>query len=344
LNQKPNHENEKKSGLFSWKLLAGLALMAVFLWLAFRKIPLGSFIDTLREVSLLPLAAAAAIVVLSIVLRGWRWKIMLASSQPELKKRYAVMATGVGYAVNLAIPRGGEVARAIFLKRIASTSLVAGLSSVLAERLIDVVSLCVLFVATLSLYQHQLEGVFPGVGRGMFFAGLLAMGGFAVMWVISRNPDRTSGWIGKILYRFWPSQAERISGWEESFSLGLGGVFVRKNAPAMIALTAGIWLLYIAANWTIIFAFPSTRIASLTVLDICAVAVVVAISFSLPSPGGTGTTHFFVSQMLTGIYGIDPAHALAYATLLHLVGTVPALLLGGASAMFMESVKTGEAS
>ncbi len=344
MNLKQNQENGKNGDLFSWKLLAGLALMAVFLWLAFRKMPLDSFVDTLMEVSPLPLAAAAVIILLSIVLRGWRWKIMLASSQPDLKKRHAVMATGVGYAVNLAIPRGGEVARAIFLRRIASTSLAAGLSSVLAERLIDVVSLCVLFVATLSLYQPQLEAVFPGVGQGMFFAGLLAMGGFAGMWAIGRNPGRTSRWIGIILHRLWPSQADKLSQWGENFSLGLGGLFVRKNAPAMIALTAGIWLLYIAANWAIIFAFPSTRIASLTLLDICAVTVVVAISFVIPSPGGIGTTHFLVSQMLTGIYGIEPALALAYATLLHLAGTIPALLLGGLSAMFMESAKTAEGS
>ena len=41
----------------AWKTFLGLAVMALFLWLAFRRIPLGDFLKTLKEVRLLPVAA-----------------------------------------------------------------------------------------------------------------------------------------------------------------------------------------------------------------------------------------------------------------------------------------------
>jgi hypothetical protein len=107
----------------------------------------------------------------------------------------------------------------------------------------------------------------------------------------------------------------------------------------MLFLTAGIWALYFVANWTLTFAFPLSKISSLSLLDAVVITVVVAISFSLPSPGGTGTTHFFVSQLLTTLYGIDPAEALAYATLLHLTGVIPTLLLGSLFAVAIPPAK-----
>lgn len=339
----PNGGAEKTSW-FSWQAGLGLAITAFFLWLAFRRIPLGDLIGRLKEVGIAPMLVAISIVLASVVLRGWRWKLMLSPSAPGLRRRDAIAATMVGYAVNVAIPRGGEVARAVFLKRIARTSLAAGISSVLAERLLDVVSLCILFVLTLAFYQHRLDEIFPDVGRAMFFAAFAASAGLAVAWAIGRYPERAAGLVRRILEKVWPSRAERFSVMGENFFTGFRGMFIRENTAGVILLSVGIWVLYIAANWAVAAAFSSGKLSSLSFLDAAAITVVVAISLTIPAPGGIGTTHFFVSKMLTTIYAIDPAEALAYATLLHLSGVIPLLVLGALFSLILRPAKTAPGS
>ncbi len=342
MNQQPIHatgaENETAAPgfRFSWKLALGFALMAVFLWLAFRKIDFGKFLDALKEVKLLPVIAASFIQIASHALRGWRWKLMLSSSHPELRRRDAFAATIVGYSVNVIIPRGGEVIRAVFLRRIARTPLPAGLSSVLAERLLDLVALCILFPLTVWIYQHQLERLFPGVREGVFAVGFATIAGLGLVWAFGRYPERMTVHLRGFLQRFWPSRAKKISEMGGNFFLGLGGLFRRETALEIGLLSGAIWLLYILANWILIFALPGSGISSLAFGDAAAITVIVAIAFALPSPGGTGTTHFFVSRMMIGIYGINSAHALAYATLIHLSGVVPVLVVGGALALFLK--------
>ena len=339
----PSESGNEKKFSQAWKTLLGLAVMALFLWLAFRRIPLGDFLKTLKEASLLPVAAVFLTLTAAIVLRGWRWKIMLSSSHPSLKRRHAAMATTVGYAVNVVIPRGGEVFRAVYLRRIAKTSLVAGLSSVVAERLLDVATMCLLFVLTIPLYQDRLEGIFPGVGRGMLILAGIALAGLGVVWALGRRPEQSARRLERVLEKIWPARAGRFSEMGENFFRGFGGLFVRENAGSMILLSGGIWLLYILIAWSLFFSFPSGALSSLSLIDAAAVTVVATIAISLPSPGGTGTMHFFVSQMLIGLYAADPAEALAYATLYHLSGIVPPLVLGAAVWLFAGAPGAGEA-
>jgi glycosyltransferase 2 family protein len=335
-NESPDAEN---SSIISWKLFAGLALMALFLWLSFRNAPMGKFIDAMKKISIIPVLGAITYQIISIVIRGWRWKILLLPSHPELRKRHAFFATTIGYAVNTVIPRGGEIARAVFLKRFSHTSLAAGLSSVVAERLIDVVTLCLLFASVLPLYQQRLEEIFPGVGKAMLAVSATGLIGLVVVWIFGSHPKRAADWLRVPLGKIWPTRAENLAKAGEKFFQGFQGLFLKESALRMLFLTAGIWALYFVANWTLTFAFPLSKISSLSLLDAVVITVVVAISFSLPSPGGTGTTHFFVSQLLTTLYGIDPAEALAYATLLHLTGVIPTLLLGSLFAVAIPPAK-----
>jgi uncharacterized protein (TIRG00374 family) len=334
------NETVAPSFRFSWKMAAGLALMALFLWLAFRQISFGKFFDVILSVDLLPFLGSSTILTASHVLRGWRWKIMLSSSQPDLRRRHALAATIVGYAVNVIVPRGGEVARAIFLKRIARTSLAAGLSSVLAERLLDLTALCVLFPVTFWVYQQRLEGLFPGVGQGIFVVGVVVVVGLGLLWGLGRYPERMTEKLQAYLRWIWPKQEKRFAEMSENFLLGIGGLFNKENMIGIGVLSGFIWVMYIIGNWVLIFSFPHSPISSLTFVDAAAITVVVAISFVIPAPGGTGTTHFFVSEMLIVLYAIDPTEALAYATLIHLSSILPSLILGLGLAITIKSLES----
>jgi len=326
----------EKNFRFFWKVGLGLSIMVIFLWIAFRRIPFSDFIGHLKEVNIASVLWAISIILAPLVLRGWRWKLMLSSSDLDLRKHHAVAATAnhavaataIGCAVNMVIPRCGEVARAIFLKKFAHTSLTASLSAVLAERLLDMASLFIFFVLTLIFYQYHLEEIYPGMGRAMIFVALATLTGLMAIWKMGDQPELALRLIKITLAKTIPSQMNRFSNIAENFFSGLQGMFIRENAAGMIILSVGLWVLYVFASWIIAGAFSSEQLLSLSLLDAAVITFVVAIAFTIPVPGGTGITHLFISKLLTTIYSIDLAEALAYATVLHLSGVIPILILG----------------
>jgi len=324
------------------KTALSLALTAAFLWLAFRQIPLGEFARALGEVRVLPLAAAMGCQLLAHGLRAWRWKLFLQRTRPGLRRRDAFAALMVGYGVNVAVPRGGEVARAIFLQRAAGVPFAAGLSTVITERLLDLVTLTVLFPPLVLVYRGRLEQVFPGIGNGVLLTALVSAGALAVAWWLARDPEISSRRLGSLMRRCAPSLAERVSRASGHFLEGLGGIFRREAASGVILLTGGIWLFYALGFWSLFHSFAFARTASPGLADALGVTLVVAVAYALPSPGGTGTTHFFASQFLIGHLQVDSTEALAYATLAHLLGAIPGILLGGAYALRARGDRSGK--
>lgn len=317
------------------KLFAGLAFMAVFLWLAFRQIRLKELAGVFEHLRPVPVLVAIAFQAAAFYLRAWRWQLLLRASRPRPRRGRTLAALLVGYAVNDFLPRAGEVVRVVILRRLSGVSVSAGLSSVLNERLMDVVTLALLFPVTLLVYRERFEAVFPGVGKGVLTAAVAAIGGLVVTWMLSRDPERSSALLRRLVRRFLPSREGAISQQGTNFLSGLSGLFHRQSAPALFALSAGIWACYVLSNWTMLAALPYPDLARLDLADGLAITLVVAIAFALPSPGGAGTTHYFASRFLTGLYAVRPAEALAYATLLHAASFIPTVLAGAACFLFV---------
>jgi hypothetical protein len=325
---------------FGTKTVLGLAVTALFLWLAFRRIPLGEFARAMGEVRLLPAAAAMACQLLAHVLRAWRWKLFLMGTQPDLHARDTFAALMVGYGVNVAVPRGGEVARAVFLQRMAGVPFGAGLSTVITERLLDLMTLAALFPPLVLVYRGRLEHVFPGIGNGVFLTAAVAAGALAVAWWLARDPEKSSRRLGGLLGRFAPAVAERASAASRHFLKGLGGIFQRQAAPGVAVLTGAIWFFYALGFWFLFHAFHFADSISPGIMDALGITLIMAVAYALPSPGGTGTTHFFASQFLIGLLGVSSPEALAYATLAHALGVLPGIFLGGGYALLAQPSKT----
>lgn len=319
------------------KTALGLVLTVLFLWLAFRKTPWGEFARTMGGVELLPVAGAVACQILSNVLRAGRWKLFLLGSRPDLRTHDAFAALMVGYGVNVALPRGGEVARAVFLQRVAGVPLGAGLSTVITERLLDLVTLAALFPPLLLIYRGRLERVFPGIGNAMLLTAILSAAALGAAWWLARNPEASVRRMGGLSRRLAPSLAERIGAASGHFLKGLGGIFERQAATGIALLTGAIWFFYAVGFWLLFQAFGFARTASPGLGDALGVTLVMAVAYALPSPGGTGTTHFFASRFLTGMLAVGSAEALAYATLAHALGVLPGILMGGVYALLARS-------
>ncbi len=225
----------------------------------------------------------------------------------------------VGYLVNLALPRAGELARCVWLakkEKLETTSLVG---SVIAERIIDLITLFVLVLISLMMYQQilfsffNLTALITIIQAKLWVVGLVLLLGLLFTVLIFRLSKKEYA----LVIRF-KSLANKL--WK-----GFLSVKRVKNRIGFLFHTVLIWLFYIASTY---FGFKMLQqTEALSFVD--ALLTVVAASFGMVAPiqGGIGAFHFMVSQCLI-LLGINGSIALVYATVLHAAQTLLTALFG----------------
>ncbi|MGQ9863650.1 MAG: lysylphosphatidylglycerol synthase transmembrane domain-containing protein, partial [Bacteroidia bacterium] len=131
-----------------WQVLLGLGVGAAFFYWAFQGF---SWEEVLHiRVDGIYLLGASGAMLSAHFLRAWRWVLYAQVSSPHKPPVglffHALMA---GYAVNQILPRVGELVRCTLLSRVSPLSLVMLLGTVVAERVIDILSLGVVLLTLL---------------------------------------------------------------------------------------------------------------------------------------------------------------------------------------------------
>jgi glycosyltransferase 2 family protein len=122
-----------------FQVAVSLAIGIALLWLAIARIDIAVLGAELAQVRLGWLAAAIATYWVALMLRSWRWGILLA---PVRRLSFGQVFHGllVGYAANNLLPaRLGELVRADFLGRRHRISRLSVVGTIVVERLFDVV-------------------------------------------------------------------------------------------------------------------------------------------------------------------------------------------------------------
>jgi uncharacterized protein (TIRG00374 family) len=98
--------------------------------------------------------------IFSHISRAMRWKSMLESLGHKPKLKNTFFAVMVGYMANYApIPRLGEASRCGILKRYGNIPFTESFGTVVAERLVDVISLMIVFLITFLLQFEKISGL-----------------------------------------------------------------------------------------------------------------------------------------------------------------------------------------
>ncbi len=279
-----------------------------------------SFLNDLKSVSLKWLTVSALCAICANVFRAFRWQLMIT---PLTNKKPAFLnvfnALMVGYLVNLALPRAGELARCAWLAKKEQMDTAKLIGSVIAERIFDLLMLLVLVLLSLLLYQDLFAKLLHFDAsrlskRNFLIVSAAAALGFAVLvfliHLIKNNQHPVITKVKTILKKLWD---------------GFISVRKMKNRLGFIIFTLFIWFFYIASSY---FAFKMLQQTELlTYAD--ALLTVVAASFGMIAPiqGGIGAFHFMVSKCLV-LLDISSTPALVYATVLHASQTLLVILLG----------------
>ncbi len=204
----------------AWQLFRfGLTLgLVVFL---FRKTNLSEVGRVLRASNWLLLALAAAGMVVKNIFGGWRWKVLLAAcgcrcGAGKLTRIYLI---GWFYGNFLPTQIGGDVARGIYLNRVAPGFIQPNVVAMVVERVMGLVALGVLAMAGVLLAPEPLP---PWLSRGVLAFGALSLlaGAFVFYAPYEKFAER-------LLARWLPKLAPRVVGLLQSMD--------RFRHPAILA-------------------------------------------------------------------------------------------------------------
>jgi uncharacterized protein (TIRG00374 family) len=307
----------------------GTGLSVVFLWLAFRNVPLSQVVAAFSHADYRFVALALVLVLVSPLARAARWRLLYHPDQKELSCLRLAEVLLISQMLNIVVPaRLGEIARIYFMGKTESTSRARTLGTIAVEKWLDILMLLllVLFVPIFVSLPPWFRD--SRVNLAVFataFLGIALALSYSKDWLLTLVES-----VSRFLPEGWRARVHRTTG------LALGSLDVLHSPWVGLKLQGCsllIWTLSILVNYTVFLALglPLSFAAALFLL------VVLEVGGAVPSiPGKLGVFHYLCTLAL-GVFGLEKGAALGYAVLLYFVVFAPPSLLG-ALFLWWESV------
>jgi uncharacterized membrane protein YbhN (UPF0104 family) len=289
-------------GRIAAALVSILSLGAVVLWARGQATP--QFPDQPDELAML--AAAVGLYAVATLARGWRWHVILRHADVEHKAVDGYALVPVGYMGNTVLPaRGGEVLRILLLSSRTTARRREVLGSIVSERVLDAVSLALLFVAlTFAGIANSPLGQRPAV----IAIAVLAVGGAAVA-IYERLRRR--------------GRFERFATAVRPVARGAKPLLGKWGA-LLLGATLLVWLI----EGTIFWLVAQSLELQVSLIEGCFLLVLTAFFSLIPAaPGYVGT---FDAAVIFGLHALDVSggQVVAYALLVRFVLFVPITIVG----------------
>jgi uncharacterized protein (TIRG00374 family) len=284
-------------------------------------------ISNLASVNVYLLAVAALMFSFSILLRGIRWKFILASSRNKISTLSGYELIYVGWFANGLVPaKVGDVVRAFAVKKENDCPLGKGFASLVIERILDTVVIVTLVVLSILLVSSALGFVSSTgwVTLSIYLGITLAVGlfVFAVLCV------KRQSFVARIFSRLFGSKyANQTKGFAKDLGSSFGDYLSRKKLLAItILMSLIIWPLnfpkfYIVFTSMNIFpSFPAVAAAAF-ISDAWGMVPI--------TPGGIGQVEIGQTLFVIWIVGLAAPTAAAIVLLDRIVSFWIPMLIGG---------------
>lgn len=311
-------------------ILIGLGVSSVALFFALRQANFGEIWAAFRTARYGYVALTLVIIVGLTWVRGLRWSVL---TQGRLSAGDGFWLFNIGFLFNNVLPaRLGEIARAILAGRYPKMHFTSALSSIVVERLFDMVSVVVLF--GIVLIGLELPDWATGAGGAM---GIGAVIGIIVLAYAAQRPDGAIR-LGRRILAWIPGfNEERAAKFLAPFIEGLGGVSDWRTFALGLGLSILAWLGSGFAGWLLMLAFWERAPLVMGQLAIAAAGLGIAVP---AAPSGMGPFELAVIGVFDAV-GYDADVSRSYAFMLHAANfTVTSLI--GVIGLVREGVSFGE--
>ena len=222
--------------LFNWRTFVPLVIAIIALIIFSQKININPKLTWLamRNAKVYFVLAAFIIYYLSFPIRTFRWRMLLENigytkengiQLPKFWKLLEIIY--VSWFANVIVPaKLGDLYRAYLLRREAGLPATRTFGSILAERLLDLIVLLLLFIPAVIISLH--ENLPPQLVLGLKITMILVVVGIIGLFILRMFPTQ----IGLVV-------PKRFRGYYYQFQEGTLRSF--RRIPALTGLTASVW-------------------------------------------------------------------------------------------------------
>jgi len=312
----------KKTVIKILKFLTFFTLGIFIFWLIYKDQDIERIKSVLKnEVNYFWIVVSLLIGLISHISRTLRWGLMIEPIGHKPRFANTFMAVMIGYLMNMAFPRMGEVSRCGVLARYEKISFTKLFGTVVAERLIDVVSLLILlaivifsqFGQMIGFLQHNpeiKEKLTNAITSPYLIVGFVAL---IIVAFLFRNTFKQTVIFKKTVHIL------------KNFKEGFISIRSIKRKGWFWFHSVFIWFCYYLMLYSIFFAFDFTSILS----PIAGLTTFVFASFGMVAPvqGGIGAWHFMAIEGLR-LYGVAYENGVIFAFVAHTSMTVMIIAVG----------------
>jgi len=301
--------------------LTGL-LIAAGSWYLSRRVSLAAVGHALASASPGYVLLAVSIMILTIALKGWRWRLMFPTSQPPVSFRAAFWGVALGQYVNLIVPflRLGEVARLYAFNQETGANAARALGTLIVEKTLDLIffGLTVVFILPFVILPDYVNRPGP-------MLLILPLVLLATLYLLAFQTEIVIRVWRRIVHPLPERLANRLLPLLVAGLEGLTALRDRRLMLLMLLTSFIIAALAVVLPYTL---FPALELR-LTLLDAALIHVVVSIAITPPStPAKVGVFNGAAALMLWRFGLTDETVIASYAILFYLVVILPQVILG----------------
>ncbi len=264
------------------------------------------------------------ILILSHISRTARWRILMKSMNYRPGFINTFCAVMIGYLANLAIPRLGEVLKCTILGKYEKVPPDKLIGTILVERAVDVVSLCIVFVIALISQASVIGGYAKKTLTENFLSGNPTH--LAIKIALTALVILLIYFLLKYLFKKYQENRfiSKVKNLFKGVGIGLSSIKNLQNKWAFIFHSILIWSCYVAGTYIGFYAIEATShlpfAAAFPVLAFASIGMII-------TPGGIGTYPLFIMEVML-LYNVEQGHGFANGTLQWLAQFAIILLIG----------------
>lgn len=288
------------------QVAVGLVLTGLLIWLVVRGLDWGEFASELASFPASLFMLAMAVFLVAIVLRAWRWHVLIVREKIGFVRLFLIQNAGIGLNNLSPVRVVSEPMQLALVTRPGGVSAATGLATLAMEHMLDVLATAALLGLSVLLMPELQRFSLQLVGAVLFSAASLV-----IFLVIARGMDAIPG-------------TRRIP----FLSRAVSAARTLADSPGRLlisfSLTLGHWSLLGLSGWIIARGIGiDVNVAMVVVLFMGSIFFVAAV----PSlPGGAVTFEAAVVYTL-GLFDVPRGQALAFALIMHVIMFVPSTLI-----------------
>jgi len=290
-------------------LIVGSILVSVFfLWFILREFPLADIGARIQQADPLLILVTFVMASLGLWLRAVRWHFMLDNNPIPMQTTFYII--GVTFILNLLPLRAGEVARSVLARRY-GVPIVTAATSILLERLVDVLMVVVLLAAALT----QVPTIPAAMAQVASLFGVIAVIGFTVLIVLARSPQQAFAGLQRLESLIPALKRLPLEPIFKNILSGLAPLTHIRGLARVFGWSIVAWTVSIL---TLLPLFAALNITGINIL-LCAVIAVCMASFSIAIPVSVAAIGPFEAAVLAAgtLVGLDGVQALSLGFLFH---------------------------